>query len=139
MTLRYLLDTNVLSEPLRPIPNERVMQRLAAAGDTLATAAVVWHELRFGAARLEASTKRRTIEAYLDEVVKATVPILPYDEAAAGWHAAERARLVAAGRTPPFADGMIAAIAAVNVLVLVTGNVGDYAAFTGLVVENWQV
>lgn len=138
MTLRYLLDTNVLSEPLRPIPNERVMQRLAAAGDTLATAAVVWHELRFGAARLSASTKRRTIEAYLDEVVKATLPILAYDEAAASWHASERARLVTSGRTPPFVDGQIAAIAAVNGLVLVTANVADYGAFSGLVLENWH-
>lgn len=138
MTLRYLLDTNVLSEPLRPTPNERVMSRLRGAENEIATAALVVHELRFGAARLKPSKKRRTIEAYLDDVLRATVPVLPYDETAADWHALERARLVAAGQTPPFVDGQVAAIAAVNGLVLVTANVADYSAFSGLSVENWH-
>lgn len=66
------------------------------------------------------------------------MPILPYDERAAHWHAVERARLVAAGRTPPFVDGQIAAIAVVNDLVLVTANVADYEPFAGLTVENWH-
>jgi tRNA(fMet)-specific endonuclease VapC len=39
------------------------------------------------------------------EVVAPTMPILPYDEQAAEWHAAERARLAGIGKTPPFADG----------------------------------
>lgn len=63
--------------------------------------------------------------------------ILPYDEAAAKHHAAERARLEESGTTPPFVHGQIAAIARVNELVLVTGNVKDFAPFTGLKVENW--
>jgi hypothetical protein len=39
---------------------------------------VVWHELRFGAARLPESEKRHAIEAYLEEVVRRVLPILPY-------------------------------------------------------------
>lgn len=66
------------------------------------------------------------------------MPILPYDEAAADWHARERARLVAAGRTPPLLDGQIAAVAAVNDLVLVTSNVRDFRGFDGLRIEDWR-
>lgn len=64
--------------------------------------------------------------------------ILPYDEAAADWHADERARLAAIGLTPPFADGQIAAVAAVNGLVLVTANVADFRHFQGVTVEDWH-
>jgi tRNA(fMet)-specific endonuclease VapC len=138
VTLRYLLDTNVLSEPLRPRPNERVMERLREAENAVATAALVWHELRFGAARLEQSKRRTTIAAYLDDVVGPTIPVLPYDQNVADWHATERARLVAAGQTPPFVDGQIAAIAAVNGLIVVTATVADYELFSGLTIENWH-
>jgi tRNA(fMet)-specific endonuclease VapC len=69
--------------------------------------------------------------------VQLSFTILPYDEAAALRHAAERARLERAGSTIPFVDGQIAAIALVNDLVLVTGNLRDFAAFTTLQVENW--
>jgi tRNA(fMet)-specific endonuclease VapC len=37
----------------------------------------------------------------------------------------------------PFVDGQIAAIALVNDLVLVTGNLRDFAAFASLKMENW--
>src|SRR3989442_1172084 len=78
------------------------------------------------------------LERYLDEVVRATIPILAYDAAAAGWHAAERARLSASGRTPPFVDGQIAAIARTNGLILVTANVADFRDFVDLDVEDWR-
>jgi tRNA(fMet)-specific endonuclease VapC len=41
------------------------------------------------------------------------------------------------GRVPPFVDGQIAAIAAVNGLTLVTRNVRDFRRFAGLPVVNW--
>jgi tRNA(fMet)-specific endonuclease VapC len=135
---RYLLDANVLSEPLRPIPNPGVLHRLGQHDQAIATAAPAWHELVFGAQRLPASRKRSALERYLDEVVRATMPILAYDVAAAGWHAAERARLGALGRTPPFVDGQIAAIARTNGLVLVTANVNDFRDFAELDVEDWR-
>lgn len=138
MTLRYLLDTNVISEPLRPAPNATVLGRLRQHDGTLAIAAVVWHELLFGVTRLPASARRIAIERYLQQVVTVTLPILPYDSRAAAWHAQERARLAAIGRTPPFADGQIAAIAQTNQLILVTFNTADYADFAGLVVEDWR-
>ncbi len=138
MTIRYLLDTNVLSEAIKSRPNEKTLARLAEHDGALATCSVVWHELTFGAARLAASKKRRAIEAYLDEAVRNTLPILPYDQEAATWHAKERARLGKSGNPPSAADGQIAAIAHVNDLIVVTANLKDFRRFKDLVVEDWS-
>jgi len=136
VALRYLLDTNVLSEVMRPVPDPAVMDRMAAAGDSVATCAPVWHEIQFGRARLPAGKRRRAIDTIL-EAMSAVLVILPYDAAAAAWHARERARLVRLGKAPPFVDGQIAAIAAANDLVLVTRNLRDVAGFAGLDIESW--
>lgn len=77
------------------------------------------------------------LEAFLEEVVKATLPVLPYDERAAEWHGAERARLERAGKTVPFVDGQIAAIAVTCGLPLVTANPADFKAFKGITILNW--
>ncbi len=138
MTQRYLLDTNVISEPLRPVPNQEVLDNLREHQTEIAIASVVWHELWYGCYRLPASTKRSVIEAYLNDVVARAIPILPYDQQAALWHAEERARLAQIGRPPPFADGQIAAVAVINGLRLVTFNRDDYAAFQDLRLEDWR-
>ncbi len=65
MSLRFLLDTNILSEALRPIPNSNVMEMLRLYENEIATATVVYHELLFGCYRLGQSKKRQTIEKYL--------------------------------------------------------------------------
>jgi tRNA(fMet)-specific endonuclease VapC len=138
MNLKYLLDTNIVSEPLRPKPKSTVLRKLRRHEDEIAISSVVWHELRFGVARLPPSRRRLVIERYLDEVVLPTMPILDYDRAAAEWHAAERARLVAAGQTPAFADGQIAAIARVHELTVVTFNDADFTRFDGIRVLTWS-
>lgn len=138
MTLRYLLDTNIVSEPLRRVPNQEVLDHLREHQMEIALASVVWHELWYGCWRLPPSTKRTVIEAYLKDVVARTIPILPYDQRAASWHAEERARLAQIGRPPPSADGQIAAVAATNGLCLVTFNRDDYAGFQGLRLEDWR-
>jgi tRNA(fMet)-specific endonuclease VapC len=137
LSLKYLLDTNIVSEPLRPRPSRGVLRRLGSHGGEAAIASIVWHELVFGSARLPKSSRKEAIERYLEEVVLASFPILDYDRMAAEWHARERVRLEAAGRTPPFIDGQIAAIARVNDLVLVTGNKADFRGFKELRVEAW--
>ena len=83
MTLRYLLDTNVISETLRPTPNQAVLDHLHEHQTEIAIASVVWHELWYGCQRLPASTKRTVIESYLKGVIARTIPILPYDQRAA--------------------------------------------------------
>jgi len=135
--LRFLVDTNILSEPLRPQPNPLVIRRLVDYSEALATASVVYHEIQFGCYRLPASRKRRTLEAYLRDEVEAKLTVLPYDMDAAQWHAAERSRLTQLGRTLPYLDGQIAAVAAVHHLVLVTNNIADYSDFQDLQLENW--
>ncbi len=138
MSLSYLLDTNVLSEPARPTPNPRVQQRLVAAEGRIATASLVWHELLFGCHRLVPSRRRAALETYLHDVIAPHVPVLGYDDAAAAWHASERARLTGSGKTPSCVDGQTAAIARVNALILVTANVKQYQEFEGLTIEDWR-
>ncbi|MFN0171162.1 MAG: type II toxin-antitoxin system VapC family toxin [Bryobacteraceae bacterium] len=138
MTLRYLLDTSIISVPVWKEPDSRVLDRLNAAGPECAIASPVWHELTYGCNRLPKGRRRSTLEAYLRDVVRGSFPILPYDEAAAAWHAAERAQLESAGRPTPFVDGQIAAIAHVHGLILVTANDRDFTIFAGLRVENWS-
>jgi tRNA(fMet)-specific endonuclease VapC len=135
--LRYLLDTNIVSQPVAKTPAASVLRKLRSIGDQCAIATPVWHELQYGCKRLPAGKRREALEDYLTEVVQISFPILPYDEAAAKRHATERARLEGSGTTAPFVDGQIAAIALVHDLVLVTSNVKDFAPFTGLVVESW--
>jgi tRNA(fMet)-specific endonuclease VapC len=136
---QFLLDTNILSEPLAATPSRSLLARLKRHEGELATAAVVWHELVYGASRLPQSRRRTVIERYLNEVVEATIPIIAYDAGAAAWHGAERARLQGLGIAPSFADGQIAAVARVNGLVLVTRNVKDFQHFKGIQLENWFV
>jgi tRNA(fMet)-specific endonuclease VapC len=133
---RYLIDTNILSEPLKPQPNPSAIERLRQYTDEIAIASVTWHEIRYGCLRLPASRKRSQIEQYLQKV-PSTFPILPYDVATAEWHATERTRLTALGRSPAYADGQIAAIAHINGLILVTHNVSDFAGFQDLQIEDW--
>jgi tRNA(fMet)-specific endonuclease VapC len=136
--IRYLLDTNIVSEPLRPVPQATILLHLQRHEAEIAIAAVVWHELWFGCYRLPPSAKRTAITTYLTNVIAASVPILPYDQRAAEWHAEERTRLASIGKTPPFSDGQIAAAAITNDLTLVTLNQGDFAAFQGLRLDDWS-
>lgn len=136
MTLRFLVDTNILSEPLRQRPRRAILRRLEEHAAAIAVPAPAWHELLFGCRRLPPSKRRDAIEDYLETAVRACFPILAYEESAAAWHAQERARLVAVGRTPPFVAGQIAAIAKIHGLTLVTGNTGDFRPFH-IEVASW--
>jgi tRNA(fMet)-specific endonuclease VapC len=133
---RYLIDTNILSEPLKPQPNAGVMEQLELNTEEIAIASVTLHEIRYGMKQLPLSRRRTQIEQYL-KTVQETFPILAYDRLAAEWHADERARLKVIGKTPPFADGQIAAIAIANQLILVTRNRSDFENFEGLQIEDW--
>lgn len=137
MSLRYLLDTSIVSSPISKSPSAEVLKRLDAHGQACAIAAPVWNELIFGCQRLPRGRRRAAIEAYLEDVVLASFPVLAYDQAAAQWHGLERARLEALGKPAPYVDGQIAAIAVVNQLTLVTMNEKDFARFRDIDVANW--
>jgi tRNA(fMet)-specific endonuclease VapC len=138
VTLRYLLDTNVLSEPVKPFPNPGVLARIQQHRMEVVTAAPVWHEMWFGCHRLAPSARRNKLEDYLGKSLAPFLKLLPYDDRAAEMHAVERARLVGLGKTPSFIDGQIAAIAMVHGLVLVTRNIDHFAGFQGLEVQDWS-
>ncbi len=125
--MKYLLDTNILSECVKTVSSPSVMRRLETHQKETVTASPVWHELQYGCRRLPHSRKREIIETFLNEVLRPNMIILPYDMRAATWHAFERERLSALGQTPSFVDGQIAAISAVNGLILVTRNTDDIA------------
>jgi tRNA(fMet)-specific endonuclease VapC len=114
-----------------------VLNRLTQRGHECAIASVVWDELTYGCALLEAGRRKSELETYLRDVVLKSFPVLPYDQAAATWHGVERARLERAGRPGPYVDGQIAAVARVHDLVLVTANVRDFARFKDVKVEDW--
>lgn len=137
MTLRYLLDTNIVSDPVSKSPSPGVLKQLRRVGDQCAIAAPVWHELTFGCRRLPEGKRRTALENYLTKVVRVSFSVLAYDQTAATRHAVERARLEAAGVPSPFVDGQIAAIAEVNDLILVTRNRKDFARYEDLLVEDW--
>jgi len=135
--IRYLLDTNVISEPARPDPYDTVIAQLDAHSSELALPAPAWHELVYGAERLPEGKRRIYVMRYLMEVVRPSMPIIPYDHEAARWHGVARAALEAEGRAQPFVDGQIAAIASTRALILVTRNTSDFEVYADLHVENW--
>ena len=134
--VKFLLDTNALAEPVRSAPAAAFLKRFRANDTKLAIASVTLHEALYGVERLPDGKRKEGLRQYMREVVT-KMSALPYDAKAAEWHARERARLDAAGRTMPYADGQIAAVAVVNALALVTANVRDFRHVEGLRVENW--
>ena len=103
----------------------------------LCTAAPAWNELLFGCHRLPPSRRRQDLRDFIEGVLRFSLPILPYDRTSAEWHAVQRGRLGKIGRTPPFLDGQIAAIASTGNLILVTRNLRDFSGFDGLMISDW--
>lgn len=136
MSLLFLLDTNILSEPTRKVPDARVIKKLMQYQYQISLAAPVYYELLTGCKRLPQSKRRDKLEAYINEFIS-TLPVLPYDEKSAEWHSAEQVRLSNEGLSPAFIDSQIAAVAASNRLTMVTRNVDDFKDFNGLEVVDW--
>jgi tRNA(fMet)-specific endonuclease VapC len=86
--------------------------------------------------QLPESKKRIRILLYAENIIR-QLPILPYTQAAAEWHGKEAAHLQSIGKSPPFIDSQIAAIAKTNNLILVTRNLSDFKNFPDLRMESW--
>lgn len=132
----WLLDTNTISEAMRPKPAIAVMENLARYDGELAIPAPVWHELRHGWLRMPDGQRKDAVGRFVQDVV-GTLPILPYDGAAARIHAELRQLRERAGFTLPFVDGQIASVAMAHGLTLVTRNTRDFAGLAGLRLTNW--
>lgn len=137
MGIKFLLDTNILSELSKKQPNDNIVAQIEKFAGQCATASVVIHEIKYGIERLPASNTRDNLQAFLKQLESYEFQVLSYDNEAASYHALERARLTGKGLTPSFTDNQIAATAVVNDLVLVTRNTRDFENFSRLTLENW--
>ncbi len=134
--IAYLLDTNALSELMRGRPNAAFERRLAQRQRSCAIPAPVIDELQFGISRIAKPERRSMYQQWL-ETLMADFPIVPLDALCAQWHGRERARLARTGQSPSLYDGLIASIAVVNELALVTHNTADFSHFAGIALEDW--
>lgn len=135
--IRFVLDTNTVSELARRRSNPGLEARIGRLRSSCALAAPVVDELQFGVSRIHSADRRQQYQRWL-EVLIADFPVIPIDVACAQWHGRERARLSALGRPPSLYDGLIASVAVVNELTLVTHNTADFARFTGIRLEDWM-
>lgn len=136
-----VVDTNVVSELLKPAPAPQVEAWLAnQEGATVFFTAVGEAELRFGVAILPASRRRTilasTIEAMLDEDFRGR--ILPFDRVAARAYAVIAAERRAAGRPISQFDCQIAAIARTHEAAVATRNTGDFEGCGIAVIDPWR-
>ncbi len=134
--MRYLLDTNAVSELMKDPPSAVMLLRVASsAAEDRATSSVTAGELLFGAHR--AGVRSPELLEHARRIVSEDFLVLPFDEAAAEEYGQLRAYLEARGTPIGHPDTQIAAIALANDLAVVTGNVRHFQRVPGLAVENW--
>ena len=136
-----LLDTNVLSELMRPAPASAVeswMGRQPAAA--MFISAITEAELRYGLAVLPDSLRRRHLVAQVDAMLADNFAgrILPFDSPAATAYALIAAARRLSGRPISQADAQIAAIAASRGASLATRNLSDFADCGIDIVDPWN-
>lgn len=130
--VRYLLDTNVLSDLLRN-PAGRAARRLAVVGEAVVcTSIVVACELRYGAAKKGSPQLSERVEILLE-----SLEILPLDKDSDRQYAEVRSHLDRLGTPIGPNDLLIAAHTLALDLILVTDNVEEFARVPGLSAENW--
>jgi toxin FitB len=135
-----LLDTNVVSEPLRPEPDIRVVQWIDAQPlETLFLSAITVAELRFGVALLPAGKRRTGLQQNLERRVLPLFAgrVLSFDLACTPAYAELMSRVRAAGLAIATADGYIAAIAKTNVFTVATRDTGPFEAAGIAVINPW--
>ena len=136
-----LLDTNVVSEPLRPAPDARVTQWIdAQALETLFLSAITVAELRAGLALLPAGKRRAGLQTSLETQVLRLFSgrVLPFDLGCTQAYAELIARARTSGLAIASADGYIAAIAVANGLTVATRDTGLFEAAGAAVINPWQ-
>jgi tRNA(fMet)-specific endonuclease VapC len=129
--VRYMLDTNIVSEMIRN-PAGRAAVRARALAESVCISVIVASELRYGCAKKGSPQLLRRVEEFLSEV-----PVLPFDVPADNDYGGIRAELEAAGRPIGSNDLLIAAHARALAATVVTANVSEFGRVPGLNVENW--
>lgn len=136
-----LLDTNVISEPLRHAPETNVIEWIDAQPlETLFLSAVTVAELRAGAALLPAGKRRAGLQENLEKRVLPLFAgrVLPFDISCTQTYADLMSEARAAGLAIATADGYIAAIAITNGLAVATRDTSPFEAAGASVINPWQ-
>ena len=130
--MRYLLDTNVVSDLVRN-PQGRVAERIRKVGEAqVCTSIIVAAELRYGATKKGSPRLTTQLEAVLG-----ALDVLPIETPADAAYGLIRTRLEQAGRPIGGNDLLIAAQAIALGYTIVTDNEGEFASIDGLPRENW--
>ncbi|HSV61355.1 MAG TPA: type II toxin-antitoxin system VapC family toxin [Variovorax sp.] len=135
-----LVDTNVISEPLRPSPEARVVAWIDAQPlETLYMSAITVAKLRFGVASLPAGRRRSGLHDNLERRVLPLFAgrVLPFDLAATQAYAELMVKARAGGLAIGTADGYIAATALSNGFAVATRDTSPFATAGVSVVNPW--
>jgi toxin FitB len=138
--MNFLLDTNVVSEPMRPRPNPGVLKWLGEVDEESTFISVVTiTELRYGIERLTTGTRRERLDGWLQSDLRLRFEgrILPVDFEVANACGGLIARSESLGRPIEPRDAFIAATAEVHGLTLVTRNVSDFEPTLKMIVTPW--
>lgn len=136
-----VLDTNVVSETMRPAPERRVIDWLNRQEiTTLHLTSISLAELRFGIACLEPGRRREDLEARLGRMLAQVFPgrVLGFTEEAAREYATRMAEARRRGLSVGFADGAIGAIAAAAGCVVASRDVAPFEALGISVIDPWS-
>ena len=126
----FLLDTNVISELVKPTPDAKVVAWVEQTGENLLFLSVLTlGEIRKGIAAVRSETRRSRLESWLETELRARFAgrILPVDEAVADRWGSLSAMAAAVGKPVPVVDGLLAATALHHNLTFVTRNTSDVA------------
>jgi predicted nucleic acid-binding protein len=136
----FLLDTNAVSEWVRPQPNPGLIAWTESVDeDRVFISAVTLAELRYGIERLPIGAKRKRLDAWLiDELpLRFEDRILPVGAAIADACGKIIARCESIGRPIEAVDAFIAATAEIHDLTLVTHNVADFKPALKSILDPW--
>lgn len=136
-----ILDTNVLSEPLRPVPDPRVRAWVNAQVTTsLFVTTVSQAEMLFGVALLPHGRRRRSLQTAIELIfeVEFAERTLPFDSSAARAYPMVAAQRRSAGRPVTAEDAFIAAIAKSRDAALATRNVFDFSGCGIDLIDPWH-
>ena len=134
MAIKFLVDVNVLSEPMKPVPNAHVVHWLDEHDSDYAVNPIVLGEIEFGIRSLPVGRRRVRLQQWFEKLA-ARVPFLPIDRATASEWAQLLASLKSKGLAMPAKDSLIAATARAYGLTIATRNTADFR-HTGVPLVN---
>lgn len=136
-----LLDTNVVSEAIKPQPHPAVLAWLdAQVAETLFLPSIAVAELLFGIGVLADGRRKQLLTVLVDGLVAQFAGrVLPFDAAAARCYAGLAVQARAAGKGFPTPDGYIAAIAAAQGFAVASRDVSAFRAAGLAVIDPWAV